>query len=293
MADTASTSMPAVTIADGVDMPFLGLGTMVEPDKAAGAVRRAIESGYRLIDTAAAYGTEEGVRQGVEDSGIDRSELFLTSKLWFTENSEEGARRGLERTLTRLGTDYLDLYLIHQPLGDVYGAWRGMVSALKSGRVRAIGVDNMTQAMLAEFVWFTDVAPAVNMVDVSVFNQREADRLEFADLGVRMEAWSPLGHGATELLADPTLTAIGQAHGKTSIQVVLRWFVQRGVVAIPATTDPEHMAQNIDVLDFALSDDEMARIAALDRGTGAGGFSMPADAAAFRRMMEWSKQYTL
>lgn len=293
MADTASTSMPVVTIADGVDMPFLGLGTMVEPDKAAGAVRRAIESGYRLIDTAAAYGTEEGVRQGVEDSGIDRSELFLTSKLWFTENSEEGARRGLERTLTRLGTDYLDLYLIHQPLGDVYGAWRGMVSALKSGRVRAIGVDNMTQAMLAEFVWFTDVAPAVNMVDVSVFNQREADRLEFADLGVRMEAWSPLGHGATELLADPTLTAIGQAHGKTSIQVVLRWFVQRGVVAIPATTDPEHMAQNIDVLDFALSDDEMARIAALDRGTGAGGFSMPADAAAFHRMMEWSKQYTL
>jgi len=285
--------MEYITLNNGVEMPKLGIGMMIDPTQAEEVAVKAIEAGFRHIDTAAAYGTEKGVGLGIKRSGIDRRELFITSKLWFTENSEEGAARGIERTLNNMQTDYVDLYLIHQPLGDIYGAWRGLIKAMKEGKIRAIGVDNVTQARLAEFVHFNDVVPAVNMVDVNVFNQRESDHGEFAKLGVQMEAWSPLGHGMKDLFSNPLLTAIGKKYGKNAAQVVLRWFMQRDIVAIPMTTNPEHMKQNIDIFDFALTDDEMKQIAGLDQGTGMGGFGMPADAQAFRNMMEWSKNWTL
>ncbi|MGN6712592.1 aldo/keto reductase [Anaerocolumna jejuensis] len=285
--------MEYVTLNNGVEMPKLGLGTMFDPAQAEEAVYQSIMSGYRLIDTAAAYGTEKGVCLGIKKSGIDRSELFITSKLWFTENSEEGATKGLERTLKNLGTDYIDLYLIHQPLGDIYGAWRGLVKAMKEGKIRAIGVDNVTQARLAEFIEFNEVRPVINMVDVDVFNQREKDRAVFEQMGVQMEAWSPLGHGSKEIFNNTVLTGIGEKCGKSVTQIVLRWFMQRNIVAIPMTTNSEHMKQNIDIFDFVLTDEEMKQIAELDRGTGMGGFGMPADAQAFRNMMEWSKNYSV
>jgi len=285
-------NMEYVTLNNGVEMPKLGIGMMIEPAQAEEVTYQAIQAGFRHIDTAAAYGTEKGVGLGIKKSGVDRSELFITSKLWFTENTEEGAAKGIERTLRNLQTDYVDLYLIHQPLGDIYGAWRGLIKAQKEGKIRAIGVDNVTQAKLAEFVHFNDVTPAVNMVDVNIFNQREADREEFSKLGVQMEEWSPLGHGMKELLSNSVLKEIGEKYSKNPTQVVLRWFMQRDIVAIPMTTNPEHMKQNIDIFDFVLTDDEMKRLATLDQGTGMDGFGLPADAAAFRNMMEWSKHYS-
>lgn len=283
--------MEHVTLNNGVVMPKLGFGVFMEPKYTEEAVYQAVKNGYRLVDTAAAYGNEEEVGRGIKRSGVDRSELFITSKLWFTENSEEGAAKGLERSLKKLGVDYLDLYLIHQPLGDIYGAWRGLVDALKNGKVRAIGVDNLTQGKLAEFVEFTNVKPAVDMVDVSVLNQRELDRMAMEEMGVQMEAWSPLSHGAAELFSNPVLGVIGQKCGKSVSQIVLRWFMQRNIVAVPMTTSIEHMKQNIDVFDFTLSDEDMEQIESLDQGTGLGGFGMPDDAKSFRQMMEWSRQY--
>lgn len=285
--------MEYVTLNNDVKIPKLGIGTMVEPAQAEEMTYQAIKAGFRHIDTAAAYGTEKGVGLGIKKSGIDRKELFITSKLWFTENSEEGAAQGIERTLNNLQTDYVDLYLIHQPFGDIYGAWRGLIQAMKAGKIKAIGVDNVTQAKLAEFVHFNDVVPAVNMVDVNVFNQRESDREEFARLGVQMEAWSPLGHGMKELFGNAVLKAIGEKYGKNPTQIVLRWFMQRDIVAIPMTTNPEHMRQNLDIFNFDLSDEDMKAIAVLDQGTGKDGFALPADAEAFRNMMTWSKDWTL
>lgn len=285
--------MEYVTLNNDVKMPKLGIGTMVEPAEAEEMTYQAIQAGFRHIDTAAAYGTEKGVGLGIKKSGIDRKELFITSKLWFTENSEEGATRGIERTLNNLQTDYVDLYLIHQPLGDIYGAWRGLIKAMKAGKIKAIGLDNVTQAKLAEFVYFNDVVPAVNMVDVNVFNQRKSDQEEFTQLGVQTEAWSPLGHGMKELFENSVLKAIGEKYGKNPTQIVLRWFMQRDIVAIPMTTNPEHMQQNLNIFDFALTAEDMKSIAALDQGAGKDGFAMPADAEAFRNMMAWSKNWTL
>lgn len=285
--------MEYVTLNNGIQMPKLGLGTMIEPAKAEETVAQALGAGFRLIDTAAAYGTEKGVGAAIKKGGIPREEIFITSKLWFTENTEEEATIGLERSLKNLETDYIDLYLIHQPLGDIYGAWRGLEKALKKGKIRAIGLDNVTQARLAEFVHFTDTVPAVNMVDVNVFNQRESDRAEFETLGVQMEAWSPLGHGAKELFENAVLCKISEKYDKTPTQIVLRWFMQRDIVAIPMTMNTEHMKQNIEIFDFALTSDEMKLIAALDKGTRMGGHQMPATAEAFRQLMEWSKRWSV
>lgn len=245
------------------------------------------------IDILIQYGTEKGIGRGIIKSGIDRSELFITSKMWFTENSEAGAYQAINRTLENLQTDYIDLYLIHQPLGDIYGAYRGLVKLMKENKIKAIGVDNMTQAMLSEFVYFNDVVPSINMVDVNVFNQREKDYSAFQSLGVQMEAWSPLGHGMKSINENKTLQEIGNKYKKSPTQVVLRWFMQKSIVTIPMSTNIKHMKENIEIFDFILTDEEMRRIALLDEGTGMNGYQLPQDKESFDRLIEWSKNWRL
>lgn len=270
--------MEYVTLNNGVKMPKLGLGVFRVTDQAQAEdmVYQAIETvGYRLIDTAAAYGNEKAVGAAIARSSVPREELFITSKLWVSDiktDGYEGAKRGLERSLSNLGLDYIDLYLIHQPLGDLYGAWRYLTEAVKAGKIRAIGVDNFTQARLAEFAAFNEVVPAVNMIEANVLHQRTEDQKAMAARGVQMEAWAPFGAGNAEIFNSPVLKAIAEDHGKTVGQVILRWFMQRDVVAIPKTVRVERMRENLDIFDFSLTENDMAAIAKLDQG---GGYALP------------------
>lgn len=255
-----------VALNNGVRMPQLGFGVYQIPDAAEcqGAVENALEVGYRLIDTAASYGNEEAVGAAVRASGIPRDEVFVTSKLWLSDMSYEGAKRGLDATLKRLGLDYLDLFLFHQPFGDIFGAWRAMEELYEQGVVRAIGVANFCPDHLANLMAFTNVKPAVDQIECNVFFQRHEDQAYLENRDVAMESWAPFAEGHNDLFHNPVLTAIGEAHGKSVAQVALRWQLQRGIVCIPKSVRRERMEQNFDVFDFALTDDEMAQIAALD-----------------------------
>lgn len=284
--------MEFMTLNNGVKMPKLGLGVFRVTDlaEAEEAVYQAIKLGYRLIDTAAAYGNEQAVGRAIKRSGVDRSELFVTSKLWLTDNSYDGAKRGLERSLNNLGLDYLDLYLIHQPVSDYYGAWRYLSEAYRAGKVRAIGVDNFTQQKLVDLINFTDIKPAVNMIEANVFNQREADQQVMVDYDVQMEAWAPFSSGNNQVFDLPVLKEIGQAHGKSTAQVILRWLMQRDVVAIPKTVHVNRLKENLAIFDFELQADEMEKIAALNTGNG---FNMPENAKDFQAMLDMSKQFSV
>lgn len=253
---------------DGNRMPRIGYGVfrMTDPDVCETAVAEALRAGYRLIDTAAAYGNEHAVGAAVRSSGIERSEIFVTTKLWITDTSYDGARRGVERSLERLGMDYMDLLLIHQPYNDYYGAWRALGEMQDEGLVRSIGVDNFTPDRMADFLFFNDRKPAVDMVECNAFYQREYDRRYLHEHGIVMQAWSPLAAGHAELLNNDLLSHIAGAHGKSVPQIVLRWLVQRGIVPVVKSANPERMRQNLAIFDFALSDDEMAAIATLDTG---------------------------
>ena len=260
--------MNNITLNNGVTMPRIGYGVFRMTDAAAceEAVVEAIRAGYRLIDTAAAYENEEAVGRAIRRCGVPREELFVTTKLWVTDTSYEGAKRGLARSLERLGLDYVDLYLIHQPYNDVYGAWRAMEELYAAGRVRAIGVDNFTQARLADFLYFNKVRPAVNLLECNAFFQREDERTYLAAQGIQMQAWSPLAAGQGSLFENETLRAIAAAHGKSVAQVVLRWLVQRGIVPLAKSASPVRMRENLAIFDFSLTEPEMQAIAALDTG---------------------------
>ena len=260
--------IPTVTLNNGIEMPCIGYGVfrMKDPEECEEAVVQAIQSGYRLIDTAAAYENEEAVGRAIRRCGVPREELFITTKLWITDTSYEGAKRGFARSIKRLGLDYVDLYLIHQPYNDYYGAWRALEELYAEGKIRAIGVDNFTQDKLADFLFWNKVKPAVNLVECNAFFQREDDRLYMESKNIQMQAWSPLAAGQGRLFENETLCAIANAHGKSVAQVVLRWLVHRNIVPLVKSANPQRMKENLDVFDFALSDAEMQQIAALDTG---------------------------
>lgn len=261
--------MDYVTLNNDVRMPILGFGVFQVPDPAEceRAVTDALQAGYRLIDTASAYLNEEAVGRAIAASGIPRDEIFVTTKLWIQDYGDDATLRAFDKSLQRLGLDYLDLYLIHQPFGDYYGAWRAMEALNRDGRARAIGVSNFYPDRLVDLIDHNDIVPAVNQIETHVFFQREDDQQLMRSLGVQIEAWGPFAEGRNNLFTDPTLTAIGQAHGKSVAQVVLRWLIQRRVVAIPKSVRTDRIKANFDVFDFELSAGEMATIARMDTGT--------------------------
>ncbi|MDQ0276693.1 2,5-diketo-D-gluconate reductase A [Arthrobacter silviterrae] len=263
--------MQNVTLNNGVQMPILGFGVYQIPDvETQAAVEAALAAGYRHLDTAASYGNEEAVGAAIKASGIARADLFVTTKLWIQHapagSVEEDTRRSFGESLRRLGLDYIDLYLIHQPLGDYYSEWRAMQKLNQDGLARAIGVSNFHPDRLVDLIDHNEVAPAVNQIETHPFHQRAADQALMVERGVQIESWGPFAEGKNGLFTNPILSAIGGAHGKSVAQVVLRWLTQRGVVVIPKSVRPDRMAQNLDVFDFTLSDGEMARIATLDTG---------------------------
>lgn len=260
--------IPTITLNNGVKMPAIGYGVfrMKDPAECEEAVVQAIQSGYRLIDTAAAYENEEAVGRAIRRCGVPREELFVTTKLWITDTSYEGAKRGFARSMERLGLDYVDLYLIHQPYNDYYGAWRALEELYAAGKARAIGVDNFTPDKLADFVFWNKVKPAVNLVECNAFFQREEDRRYMESQNIQMQAWSPLAAGQGRLFENETLCAIANTHNKSVAQVVLRWLVQRNIVPLVKSANPERMRENLDIFDFALTDAEMQQITALDTG---------------------------
>lgn len=260
--------MQYVTLNNGVEMPALGLGVFQVPDPAEceRAVSDALEVGYRLIDTAAAYGNEEAVGRAIATSGVPREDVFVTTKLWIQDAGFEPAKVAFERSMDRLGLDHLDLYLIHQPFGDYYGAWRAMEELYAAGRTRAIGVSNFHPDRLVDLILHNEVTPAVNQVETHVFHQRVADQEVMREYGVQIESWGPFAEGRNGIFTNPVLATVAQAHEKSVAQVMLRWLVQRDVVAIPKSVRRERMAENFDIFDFALTDAEMQHIAALDTG---------------------------
>jgi 2,5-diketo-D-gluconate reductase A len=258
--------MQTVTLNNGVEMPILGFGVFqIPPDETEQAVTEALAAGYRHIDTAAAYANEEAVGRAIAASGIARDELFVTTKLWIQANGEN-TKRAFDASLQRLGLDHVELYLIHQPLGDYYSEWRAMQELNRQGLARAIGVSNFYPDRLVDLILNNDITPAVNQIETHPFFQRTADQHLMREHGVQIQSWGGFAEGKNDLFTDPTLSAIGEGHGKSVAQVVLRWLTQRGVVAIPKSVRPERMAENLDIFDFQLTDEEMTRIAALDTG---------------------------
>jgi 2,5-diketo-D-gluconate reductase A len=260
--------IPELTLNNGVTMPVLGFGVYQIPaEQTEQAVSDALAAGYRSLDTAAAYRNEQAVGRAIAAGGIPRSELFVTTKLWIQDGGEGNARRAFEASLERLGLDYVDLYLIHQPLGDYYSSWRTMQELNREGLAKAIGVSNFYPDRLLDLIRNNEITPAVNQIETHPFHQRTADQELMREHGVQIESWGPFAEGQNNLFSDPVLGEIGAAHGKSIAQVVLRWLIQRDVIVIPKSVRPERMRENIDVFDFELTDDDMARIAALDTGT--------------------------
>jgi 2,5-diketo-D-gluconate reductase A len=259
-------SIPSITLNNDVEMPLLGFGVfqMADPAECEQAVVDAIANGYRLIDTAASYGNEEAVGRAIQRSGVAREDLFITTKLWIADAGEGRARQAFERSLARLGLEYLDLYLIHQPFGDVYGAWRDMEQLYREGRVRAIGVSNFQPDRVMDMIVHNDVVPAVNQIEVHPFNQQVETQAFLQENGVQMEAWAPFAEGKHDIFQNELLRGIAGKHQKSVAQVILRWLTQRGVVAIPKSVRKERIEENLNVFDFELGPGDMAAIATLD-----------------------------
>ena len=264
---------PTIPLLHGAQIPVIGLGTWpLRGAEAAAAVRTAIEAGYRLVDTAENYQNEDGVRQGIRDSGIDRSEIFVTTKFNKRWHSVEGARQAFEASRQRLGVDYIDLLLIHWPNPDqdrYVQAVEGLAGLLEAGSVRAIGASNFKPAHLQRVIEETGIVVDVNQIQLSPYMTRASTRAFDAEHGIVTESWSPIGGSSDDLRSDRVITAIAERHGKTSTQVVLRWHIQLGLVTIPKSGHPGRIAENIDIFDFELDADEMASINALDRGEAA------------------------
>ncbi|WP_040976966.1 aldo/keto reductase [Necropsobacter massiliensis] len=262
--------MKSIELNNGISMPSIGFGVyQVSPDQCEQAVLNALDVGYRLIDTAAAYQNEVEVGSAIKRSGIIRKEIFLTTKLWLSGNSYEGAKAQFERSLNRLQTDYVDLYLIHQPVGDVHGAWRAMEELYKAGKIRAIGVSNFHSDRVADLVAFNQIVPAVNQIEVNPFYQRLYDVPYLRSKSIVPEAWAPFAEGRNDIFNHPALNQIAKKYGKSVVQVILRWLNQRGVVSLAKSVKIERMRENFAIFDFALNSDEMLTISALDTNQSA------------------------
>lgn len=262
--------METFTLNDGVVIPSVGFGVLMIPvgDETYNAVRTALSLGYRHIDTAAAYFNEADVGRAIRDSGIPREEIFVTSKLWLQDYGYEPAKKGIETSLKNLGLGYIDLYLIHQPYGDVPGAWKAMEEAKKEGKIRSIGVSNMTLKILNSFVRQFDTMPSVNQVECNPLYQQKEIRKLMAEHDVRLEAWYPLGHGDKALLENPVITALAEKYKKNPGQIILCFENQEGFIVLPKSTHEKRIKGNIDIFDFKLTDEEMKSMEALDTGKG-------------------------
>ena len=260
--------MNEITLNNGVKMPVIGYGVFQIQDEkqCEQCVVDAVEAGYRLIDTAAVYGNEEAVGRAVHRCGVPRDELFLTSKLWVQDASYEGAKAAIDHSLKNLQTDYLDLYLIHRPFGDYYGAWRAMEEAIDAGKLRAIGLSNFDPARVVDLTMNNRITPAVNQVECHPFYQQEGTRRFLQEQGIVMEAWASFAEGKKHIFQNEMLLEIGAKYGKSPAQVILRWNIQRGIVPLAKSVHLERMEQNLDVFDFALSDEDMLAISRLDEG---------------------------
>ena len=261
-----------ITLSNGVEMPLLGYGVFkVAPQECERCVSNALNVGYRLIDTAQAYFNEEGVGNAISKSSVPRQDIFLVTKVWISNAGEEKAAASIEESLRKLKTDYIDLLLIHQAYGDVFGSWRAMEKAYRAGKVRAIGVSNFQAGRFFDFAHYVDIKPMVNQLQCNPLVQQQGIWPVLAEHGTKMMAWGPLGgEGAEGVIKNELLASIGKGYGKTAAQVALRWLTQRGIVAIPKSTHLERMRQNLDIFDFTLTDDEMKRIATInlhDAGT--------------------------
>ena len=270
--------METIILSNGVKMPLLGYGVyLVSPEECERCVLDAISTGYRLIDTAQAYYNEEGVGEAITKCGVPRSDLFIVTKVWITNAGEDNAARSIDESLRKLRTDYIDLLLIHQPYGDVYGSWRAMEKAYRDGKARAIGVSNFQRGRFYDLAYHADVKPMVNQLQCNTAMQQNGMQPYLAEYGTRMMAWGPLGgQGSDAIFSNETLKSIGQKYGKTASQVALRWLTQRGIVAIPKSTHRERMAENLDIFDFSLADCDMSAIARLNmHDEGAVNFNDP------------------
>ena len=261
-----------ITLSNGVEMPLLGYGVFkVAPQECERCVSNALNVGYRLIDTAQAYFNEEGVGNAISKSSVPRQDIFLVTKVWISNAGEEKAAASIDESLRKLKTDYIDLLLIHQAYGDVFGSWRAMEKAYRAGKVRAIGVSNFQAGRFFDFAHYVDIKPMVNQLQCNPLVQQQGIWPVLAEHGTKMMAWGPLGgEGAEGVIKNELLASIGKGYGKTAAQVALRWLTQRGIVAIPKSTHLERMRQNLDIFDFTLTDDEMKRIATInlhDAGT--------------------------
>lgn len=274
--------MEYVTLSNGVKMPILGYGVyQVTPDECERCVLDALEVGYRSIDTAQSYFNEEQVGSAVQKSGVPRKELFLTTKVWIEHYGYEPAKASVLRSMEKLQTDYLDLVLLHQPFSDTYGAWRALEELYEAGKIRAIGISNFYADRMVDFASFNRIKPMVNQVETHIFDQQKTAKEWMDKYGIQIEAWAPFGEGRGSIFENPVIADIAAKHRKTPAQVMLRWHIQRGVVVIPKSTHKERMEENFQVFDFALTDEDMLAISALDKGESA--FFSHQDPA----MVEW------
>lgn len=278
--------MKTIKLNNGIEMPQIGYGVyQVSPDECERCVSDALKTGYRMIDTAQAYHNEEGVGRAVKNSGINRSDIFIVSKVWISNYGYEKAKASIDDSLRKLQTDYIDLMLLHQPFCDRYGAYRALEDAYREGKLRAIGVSNFYPDHLIDLASNVDIVPAVNQVETHVFNQQTEAQKIMEEFGTHIMSWGPLAEGRNNLFSNETLTKTGNSHGKSVAQIALRWLIQRGVIIIPKSVHIERMEQNLDIFDFELTDEEMAEIATLD--TGKSLFFDHHDAETTKLFMSW------
>jgi 2,5-diketo-D-gluconate reductase A len=261
-------TVPKVVLQNGVEMPLLGFGVyqVPDPEECERSVYDALVAGYRLLDTAAAYKNEEAVGKAIKRSGIPRRELFVTTKLWIQDAGYESAKLAFEKSLRKLGLDYLDLYLIHQPYGDVFGAWRAMEELHREGRARAIGVSNFHPDRVMDLIVHNRIVPAVNQIETHPFHQQIGTQKFLAENKIQIESWGPFAEGRNDIFKNPLLVSLAAKHGKTVAQVILRWLTQRGVVVIPKSVHKERIVENFNIFDFDLGAEDMAEIQTLDTG---------------------------
>ncbi len=276
--------VPSVTLNNGLQMPLLGFGVFQidDAEECERSIYDALRAGYRLIDTAAAYGNEEAVGQAIRRSGVPREDLFITTKLWIQDAGDENTRKAFERSLRRLQLEYLDLYLIHQPYGDVYGAWRAMEKLYREGRVRAIGVSNFYPDRVMDLMVHNTITPMVNQIETHPFHQQIDTQKFLQDNGVQIESWGPFAEGKNNIFQNDLLRSLAGKYRKTVAQIILRWLTQRGVVAIPKSVRKERIEENFDVFDVELDPEDMAAIATLDTKTSS--FGDARDPAYVKRM---------
>lgn len=261
--------MQYIILNNGIKMPMVGFGVFQIHDAKTTqtVVEEAIKTGYRLIDTAQVYGNEEAVGKAIKASGVPREELFITTKLWISDFSYEAAKDAFNESLRKLDLDYVDLYLLHQPFGDIFGAWRALEELYKEGKIKAIGVSNFKPDQLANLAAFNEVTPAVNQIELHVFNQKEDEQAYMISKGVQTESWGAFAEGQFDVFNNPVLKEIAEKYSKTTAQVMLRWQLQRGIVSLSKSANPERVRQNFDIFDFELSAEDMDKIAALKTNT--------------------------